>query len=194
MALFIPITRITLSRLVAPLAMVTEERGISKIPARNSITALLALPSTGGAVREIFRASPAMPVIAVRLARGWTLTENVTSLAVSRTGIIAARGSSRQISPYRRARRLSPLRSQPQNHGTCPWKACPSGCKPVYGKQSFPAGYASCGNKAEHLQGLRCTEEWSSGRRLEDVRVSPFPEAVLPAPASPQKCRSCFLH
>src|SRR5579872_378982 len=65
-----PLICTSLSRFVLPLAMVTEERGISKKSARNSITAWLALPSTGGAVRSSFSASPTVPVMAFLRARG----------------------------------------------------------------------------------------------------------------------------
>ncbi len=58
--------------------MVTEDRGTFKSFAKNSMQASLARPSTGGEVRESFQASPSSPVIAFFLARGWTLTANVT--------------------------------------------------------------------------------------------------------------------
>jgi hypothetical protein len=65
-----PNTRITFRRLASPLAMVTEDRGTFKSFAKNSMHASLARPSIGGAVSEIFSASPTMPVIAFFLARG----------------------------------------------------------------------------------------------------------------------------
>ena len=64
----------TLFRLVSPDAMVTEERGTSKRFAKNSMQASLARPSTGGAVKASFSASPIVPVMAFFLARGCTLT------------------------------------------------------------------------------------------------------------------------
>src|SRR5258708_29328822 len=79
----IPLIRTTFRRFVSPLAMVTEERGISKKLAKNSITAWLALPSTGGAVSASFTASPTVPVMAFLRARGWTFTANVAPLAPS---------------------------------------------------------------------------------------------------------------
>src|SRR6185437_7320324 len=74
--------------LVSPLVMVTEERGISNNSAKNSITAWLARPSTGGAVRASFNASPITPVIAFLRARGWILMENDIPFEDSVTGIM----------------------------------------------------------------------------------------------------------
>src|SRR5205807_8584856 len=67
--------------------MVTEERGTSKAFARKSMQASLARPSTGGAVRASFRASPISPVMPFFLARGWTLTANVAPDGESLMGI-----------------------------------------------------------------------------------------------------------
>jgi len=39
----------------------------------------LALPSTGGAVRRIFRRSPRGPAISSRLARGWTRISRISA-------------------------------------------------------------------------------------------------------------------
>jgi hypothetical protein len=78
----------TLFRLVSPDAMVTEERGTSKRFAKNSMQASLARPSTGGAVKASFSASPIVPVMAFFLARGCTFTAKATPAEVSRTGII----------------------------------------------------------------------------------------------------------
>ena len=75
-----PATRITLFRLVSPAAIVTEERGRFKSFAKKSMQASLALPSTGGAVRASFIASPTSPVMAFFFARGWTLTAKVAPL------------------------------------------------------------------------------------------------------------------
>src|SRR5258708_28899924 len=75
-----PETRITLIRLVWPAAIVTEERGRFKSFAKNSMQASFALPSTGGAVRASFSASPTSPVMASFFARGWTLTAKVIPL------------------------------------------------------------------------------------------------------------------
>jgi hypothetical protein len=72
-----PATRTTLFRLVSPAAIVTEERGRFKSFAKKSMQAALALPSTGGEVMESFRALPTSPVMAVFLARGWTLMAKV---------------------------------------------------------------------------------------------------------------------
>src|SRR5580698_1322389 len=72
-----PNTRITLFRLVWPAAIVTEERDTFKSFAKKSIQAALALPPTGGAVRDSLRASPTVPVMAFFLARGWILTAKV---------------------------------------------------------------------------------------------------------------------
>jgi len=60
----------TLSRLVWPEAMVTEDRGSFKSFAKNSMQASLARPSTGGLVRETFSASPNSPVMAFFFERG----------------------------------------------------------------------------------------------------------------------------
>src|SRR5579864_2133751 len=78
----------TLFRLVSPDAMVMEERGTSKRFAKNSIQASFARPSTGGAVKANFIASPTSPIMAFLLARGWTLTAKLTPAAVSRIGIM----------------------------------------------------------------------------------------------------------
>src|SRR5262249_39490529 len=88
-----PATLTTLFLLVSPLAMVTEARGISNKSAKNSITAWLARPSTGGAVSASFRASPLVPVIAFLRARGWTFTAKEMPLALSVSGIIGVAGS-----------------------------------------------------------------------------------------------------
>src|SRR5580704_17740822 len=84
-----PATRMTLFRLVSPDAMVTEERGTSKSFAKNSMQASLARPSTGGAIKASFSASPTTPVMAFFLARGWTFTAKDTPADVSRTEIMA---------------------------------------------------------------------------------------------------------
>ena len=73
--------RITLFRLVWPDAMVTEDRGTFKVFARNSTQASFARPSTGGVVRETFKALPISPVIAFCFARGCALTAKVTPAA-----------------------------------------------------------------------------------------------------------------
>src|SRR5208282_4300897 len=48
--------------------------------AKKSMQASLALPSTGGAVRDSFSARPTSPVMAFFFARGWTLTAKVVPL------------------------------------------------------------------------------------------------------------------
>jgi hypothetical protein len=63
--------------------MVTEDRGTFKSFAKNSMQASLARPSMGAEVKESFSASPCSPVMAFFLARGWTLTANVTPLLAS---------------------------------------------------------------------------------------------------------------
>jgi len=45
--------------------------------------ASLARPSTGGAVKTSFSASPTVPVMAFFLARGWTFTAKATPADVS---------------------------------------------------------------------------------------------------------------
>src|ERR1700747_1298268 len=65
-----PATQITLFRLASPAAIVMEERGTFKSFAKKSMQAALALPSTGGAVRDSFTASPTVPVMAFLFARG----------------------------------------------------------------------------------------------------------------------------
>jgi hypothetical protein len=82
-----PATRTTLFRLVNPAAILTDALGTFKSPAKNSTHASFAFPSTGGAVRETFNASPTSPVIAFFLARGCTRTANVTPSACSRIEI-----------------------------------------------------------------------------------------------------------
>jgi len=54
----------------SPATTWTEERGTDRISEKKSTTAALARPSTGGAESEIFKASPNVPLIAVRAARG----------------------------------------------------------------------------------------------------------------------------
>src|ERR1700674_409331 len=83
-----PATLITFVRLLAPDAMVTEERGTFKSFARKSVQASLARPPTGGAVNESLSASPTSPVIAFFLARGWTLIVKVTPDSLSWIGSI----------------------------------------------------------------------------------------------------------
>src|SRR5439155_20774080 len=78
-----PATRMTFLRLFSPELMVTEERGTFKKSAQNSMQASLARPSTGGAVKDNFSASPISPVMAFFLARGWTLIANVAPEGVS---------------------------------------------------------------------------------------------------------------
>ena len=78
-----PATRMTFLRLFSPEVMVTEERETFKRSAKNSMQASLAPPSTGGAVKDSFSASPTSPVIAFFLARGWTLIANVAPEGVS---------------------------------------------------------------------------------------------------------------
>jgi hypothetical protein len=73
----------TFLRLFSPELMVTEERGTFKKSAKNSMQASLARPSTGGAVKDSFSASPISPVMAFFLARGWTLIANVALEGVS---------------------------------------------------------------------------------------------------------------
>src|SRR5438552_13143405 len=115
-------------RLVSPLAMVTDERGILKISAKNSTTARLALPSTGGAVRASFSASPTAPVMAFLRARGCTFTLKLTPAAASRIGIMLWEKGGRQKWLPQRARRLILPQWLLQNHATYPWTARPSGC------------------------------------------------------------------
>src|SRR5579859_3356820 len=79
-----PLIRTTLRRLVAPLAMVTEERGTFKSFAKNSMQASLARPSTGGALSASLSASPSSPVTASCLERGWTFTAKVMPALFSR--------------------------------------------------------------------------------------------------------------
>ena len=69
-----PSISISLVRLVAPVTMRTRERGTPASSAKKRTHSSLALPSTGGAARSSFQASPSRPVRAVRLARGWTFT------------------------------------------------------------------------------------------------------------------------
>src|SRR2546427_10846135 len=78
-----PATRITFLRLVWPDAMVTDERGTFKRFAKNSMQASLARPSTGGAIRESFRASPSSPEMAFFLAWGWILTAKLAPAGMS---------------------------------------------------------------------------------------------------------------
>src|SRR5258708_31506310 len=120
-----PVIRTVFRRLVAPLVMVTDERGIWKKSAKNSTTAWLALPSTGGAVSASFSASPTAPVIAFFLARGCTLTAKLTPSARSWSGITAS--VSLQKWPYQRGRTLNLLQSLLQHRETCPCTAHPFG-------------------------------------------------------------------
>ena len=54
--------------------MRTRDRGTPASSAKNRTHSSFALPSTGGAARSSFHASPNRPVSAVRLARGCTFT------------------------------------------------------------------------------------------------------------------------
>ncbi len=117
----IPLTRITLFRLLSPAAIVTDECGTFKTSARNSMQAWLARPSTGGAVKASFSASPTSPVMAFFFARGCTFTWNVAPDEVSRMGIMVMDG--RQRSRCRCARRSSLPRLRLRSRGTCPWRA-----------------------------------------------------------------------
>jgi hypothetical protein len=65
-----PTTRTILFRLFWPEVIVMEDRGTFKSSARNATHASFARPSIGGAVREIFSASPTSPVMAFFFARG----------------------------------------------------------------------------------------------------------------------------
>src|SRR6476646_8281156 len=149
--LLTPAIRTVLFRLVSPLAMVTEERGIANKSAKNSITAWLALPSTGGAVSASLSASPTTPVIAFLRARGWTFTEMPIPLAVSCRGIMPALAA-RRIWPCQHAHRWFLLQWRLQSHATCPWKARPSGCRAACALRSGRADRAGDGNTAARLQ------------------------------------------
>ena len=79
----IPTTRIILFRLVWPAAIITADRGTRRSSERKTTHAAFAFPSTGGAAKATFSASPTSPRIAFFFARGWTLIANVTPAAVS---------------------------------------------------------------------------------------------------------------
>src|SRR5208283_4424018 len=64
----------TLVRLVKPVTTRTRARGTPTSSARKRTHSSLALPSTGGAVKSSFHASPSRPVTAGRRARGCTFT------------------------------------------------------------------------------------------------------------------------
>src|SRR6185369_6477369 len=66
-----PSTRTRLAREVSPLTSVTADFGTPQNSARNAHKTALALPSTGGAARRSFIASPWRPANSVRLALGW---------------------------------------------------------------------------------------------------------------------------
>src|SRR3954466_8019588 len=83
----IPVTRITLLRLLTPAAMVTDARGTFKRSEKKRIQASFPRPSTGTALSSNFNASPRMPEIWFRRALGWTLTANVTPFACCLRGI-----------------------------------------------------------------------------------------------------------
>jgi len=76
-----------LLRLFWPAAILTEERGTFKRFAKKSMQAWLAFPATGGAVSETFSAYPTSPVMALFLARGWTLMAKVAPAGVLWMGI-----------------------------------------------------------------------------------------------------------
>jgi hypothetical protein len=65
-----PAIRIALLRLLWPAAIVTEERGTFKSFAKKSMQASLALPSTGGTVRDSFSADPHLAGDGVLLGAG----------------------------------------------------------------------------------------------------------------------------
>src|SRR5215510_11364546 len=180
-------------RLVLPLAMVIEERGISKKSARKLITASLALPSIGGAVRASLRASPTIPVMPFLRAGGWTLTAKLIPAEVCFSGIIAV-WASRQRWQCPRGCRLSLLQSRFQNRVTCPWRARPSGSVEHCGRQSGRADRAIFGSRGARPQVVQCKEESSSGRALQDVAGCLRLSAFLPIQENQARFRFCFLH
>jgi hypothetical protein len=72
--LLIPVISTNLLRAVSPLRMVICRRGTPVTSAKNEIKALLALPSTGGAVSFTFNAPCISPTISFLDERGKTLT------------------------------------------------------------------------------------------------------------------------
>ena len=70
---------IRLSRAVLPDITVTCDFGTSHCLPRNPRRCSLALPSAGGAVIRIFKASPTGPVISSRAARGWIRRRSIRS-------------------------------------------------------------------------------------------------------------------
>lgn len=87
-----------MERLVAPAMSAMLARGMLRRSARKAMrasfhpsdptgslgTPTLAWPSVGGVVSEILRASAWVPVMALRLAPGWTRTERVQPSGVGR--------------------------------------------------------------------------------------------------------------
>src|SRR4051794_13663144 len=66
----IPSISTTFMRLVKPVTIRTRARGTRASSAKKRMHSSFALPSTGGAARSSFQASPRRPAMVVRLARG----------------------------------------------------------------------------------------------------------------------------
>lgn len=77
-----PLSSTIFERELEPAIIVMSRLAIPKVPARNSRSASLAAPSTGGAVRRIRNASPWTPQISLADARGCTRIETRTPVAV----------------------------------------------------------------------------------------------------------------
>jgi len=88
-----------------------EDRGRFKSSARNAMQASLARPSMGGAMSEIFSASPNSPVIAFFFARGWMRTAKVTPEVLPRMAIMV-RLFSAPISKSKRDTELGQIQSR----------------------------------------------------------------------------------
>lgn len=58
-------------REVSPLTISMDDLETDKVFAKKAMSALLALPSTGGEAMAIFKRPPCSPTIADRLAPGW---------------------------------------------------------------------------------------------------------------------------
>src|SRR5438094_5602473 len=78
----------------SPRTIVTLRNGTSKASERKRSNSAYALPSTGGAARRIFNASPCHPATSVRLAPGCTCRIKMTAPFLSRAtpAVIAISG------------------------------------------------------------------------------------------------------
>lgn len=99
---------------VSPRASATDRRGRPSFSARNSVSASLARPSTGGAVSFTFSVSPSQPQISSREAPGMTFTASRQEFTAAADFQASASASAEMISstgsvPMERRSRLGSM-------------------------------------------------------------------------------------